>query len=65
MKFIIDRFEGDYAVAELESKEMINVPKKILPEGTCEGSVIAIVIDEAETEKRKSNIKKLMDDLWN
>ncbi len=65
MKLIIDRFEGDYAVVELENKKMINVPKDILPEGACEGSVIAIVIDESETTKRRNNIKKLMGDLWN
>ena len=65
MKFIIDRFEGDYAIVELENKKMINVPKEILPEGVYEGSVITVVIDEVETMKRKNNIKKLMDDLWN
>lgn len=43
---------------------MINVPKEILPEEACEGSVISVTIDEAETIKRRSNIKKLMDDLW-
>lgn len=65
MKFIIDRFEGDYAVVELENKKMANVPKDILPEEAVEGSVISIVIDEDETMKRKEKIKKLIDDLWN
>ncbi len=64
MKFIIDRFEGNYAVVELENKEMINISKKILPEEACEGNVISVVIDQEETMKRKKKIKQLMDDLW-
>lgn len=65
MKLIIDRFEGDYAIVELENKKMISVPKEVLPDGANEGSVISVVIDEDETNRRKNNIKKLMDDLWN
>lgn len=65
MKFIIDRFESDYAVVELENKKIINVPKDILPEGAYEGSVISVIINEDETIRRRNNIKRLMDDLWN
>lgn len=64
MKFIIDRFEGDYAIVELEDKKMINVPKEILPEGACEGSVISIFIDEDETMNRRKKIEKMIDELW-
>lgn len=64
MKFKIDRFEGNYAVIELENKKMINAPKEILPDGVSEGIVLSVVIDEDETMKRKNNIKKLMDNLW-
>jgi len=64
MKFIIDRFEGNYAVVELENKIIINVPRSMLPKESKEGSVISIVVDQEETEKRKNNIKKLTNDLW-
>ena len=63
MKVIIDRFEGDYAVVETEDKIMVNLPKSLIP-GAKEGDVISISIDEEETKKRKDNISKLMDDLW-
>ncbi|MEA4895136.1 MAG: DUF3006 domain-containing protein [Oscillospiraceae bacterium] len=64
MRFIIDRFEGQLAVAELESKNLINIPREILPVGTKEGTVINIEIDYEETKKREDGIKRLMDDLW-
>ncbi len=63
MKFIIDRFEGNYAVVELE-KKMINVPKEIVPKGAVEGSVISVVVDEDETIKMKQKIKNSMNKLW-
>lgn len=64
VRFIIDRFEGQLAVAELESKNLINIPREILPVGTKEGTVINIEIDYEETKKREDGIKRLMDDLW-
>ena len=42
MKVIIDRFEGDYAVIELEDKTICNMPIKLLPEGAIEGSVLEL-----------------------
>lgn len=63
LKVIIDRFEGDYAIVETDDKVMINLPKSLIP-GAREGDVISIIIDEEETQKRKDNIQKIMDDLW-
>ncbi|NLJ58236.1 MAG: DUF3006 domain-containing protein [Tissierellia bacterium] len=63
MKVIIDRFEGDYAIVETEDRIMVNLPKSLVP-GAKEGDVVSIIIDEEETKKRKDNINKLMDDLW-
>lgn len=69
MKVIVDRFEGEYAVCEKEDRTMIDIPVKDIPTGVKEGDVLVIddgpiVIDSSETEKRKENIKKLMDNLW-
>lgn len=64
MKYIIDRFEGEFAVCELEDMSMVNVPKKALPQEAREGDSILVTIDSAETEDRKEDIKKLMDDLF-
>ena len=63
MKIVIDRFEGEYAVCEMPDSTMVNIPKIVL-EGASEGDIININIDKAETDKRKENIEKLMNDVW-
>lgn len=65
MKYIIDRFEGEFAVIEAENKKMYNIQKEILPSDVKEGDVILIVIDRDATNKRKDKIAKMMNDLWN
>jgi hypothetical protein len=60
---IIDRFEGEFAVIEYEGK-LYNLPKVLLPQDSKEGDVIEININKDETQKRKKNIKNLMDKLW-
>jgi hypothetical protein len=68
MKGIIDRFEGKYAVVEVEGGRMIDVDKSQLPIGAKEGMVIqiseSITIDIEETKKRKEEIEELTKDLW-
>jgi hypothetical protein len=64
MKYTIDRFEGEYAVVELEDKTMIDIPKCALPVEANEGDIISVEIDKDETEKRKQYINKLMNDIW-
>lgn len=64
MKVTIDRFEGEYAVVEAENKQMINMPKGLIPSGAQEGDVISIEIDEEETAARRERIGMLMDELW-
>ena len=64
MRYIIDRFEGEFAVCELEDMSMVNIPKKALPSDALEGDSILVTIDSAETEARKKKIGKLMDDLF-
>lgn len=64
MKIIIDRFEGDFAVVELEDRTFINMPKKLIPFGASEGTVLIINIDHEETEKLKAEISRLAKDLF-
>jgi hypothetical protein len=69
MKGIIDRFEGEYAICEIEFGEIIKIDKHRLPEIAAEGDAIIIdgdniTIDREETLKRKEKIKKLMEELW-
>lgn len=63
MKVIIDRFENDIAVVEIDVGKTINVPKELFP-NALEGDVFNIILDKRETEKRKENIKNLIDDLF-
>ena len=67
MKAVIDRFEGEFAVLIVEEDEQrLNVPRKLLPEQSKEGSwlqveiqngeVISAVMDEEETANAQQRI---------
>lgn len=64
MKFIIDRFEGEFAIVELENKEMIDISTKLLPSEVKEGDTINITIDTIETENRRERIQNKFDSLF-
>lgn len=64
MKWIIDRFEGGYALCEIENGGVLNIPVEALPKDVKEGYVISVSIDSDETESRKRSINKLMNDLF-
>ena len=64
MNVIIDRFEGDFAVVELENKKIANMPQQLIPIGAEEGTVLTITINNDETEKRRAGISRLIKDLW-
>ena len=63
MKVIIDRFEGNFAVVELQDKSFCNMPKLLLPDGAKEGNVVTIAIDEEETQKRRQAASDLFNEL--
>lgn len=58
MRFIIDRFEGDFAVIESIKGEMINIPKTIVPREATEGDVLNITVDRDASEEREHRIKE-------
>ncbi len=60
MKVIIDRFEEDYAVVELEEGVFVNMSKSLLPNLAEEGDVIIIEIDEVATERRRNRVEEMM-----
>lgn len=64
MKIIIDRFEGEFAVVELEDKIIVDMPKALVPKGSREGDVLEIIINKSETENRKKRIEKMCEGLW-
>lgn len=63
MKAIIERFEGDIAVIEIDKGNFAHMDRKLLPDAT-EGDVININIEKDETKKRKDRISTLMNDLF-
>lgn len=63
MKVIIDRFEGNYAVVEIDVGKFVNIPKVLLPNAK-EGDVIKIEKDKKETKSRKKNIQKLINEVF-
>jgi hypothetical protein len=64
MKYTIDRFEGDFAVVELENRQFVNIPRSAIPSKAKEGDILSIEVDKKETKAQQKNIKKLMDDVW-
>lgn len=63
MRVILDRYEGDYAVVELESGELVNMPR-MLAMNAEEGDIIELRILEKETDERKAYIQNLADQLF-
>ncbi len=63
--YIIDRFEGDWAVIEMD-RQVFNVPKSLLPSAAKEGDVIEIHIkvNVERTEERQNQAKKLLDNFF-
>ncbi len=68
MKFVIDRFEGDYAVLEKEDGGTIDVLKSLIENGA-EGDVLVFdgesyTKDKEETQTRKKRIEEKMKRLF-
>lgn len=70
LRGIIDRFEEEYAVVEIITKEpyFIDIKKNKLPKDAVQGDVLIvgekITIDEKETQKRKAHIDELFEELF-
>lgn len=74
MKAVIDRFEGDFAILILgDDEQRINVPRKLLPKKSREGSWLQVeiqegeirsaVIDDEETARAKQRISEKLERL--
>lgn len=64
MKYIIDRFEGNFAIVELENGNFIDIPKEAIPKEAKESDIINITIDKEDTAKRKADIRKLENEIF-
>lgn len=68
MRAIIDRFEGDFAILEIEDGHT-KVPRILLPPQAREGDVLVDrdkkwILDIEATQERKDKIEKLAEELW-
>lgn len=69
-KYIVDRFEGDYAVCETDNKSMVNIMRSKLPNVTKEGDYIienedgSFSVDIEATETRRKQMRKKLDSLF-
>lgn len=65
MLVIIDRFEGKFAVCEIEDGSMVDMPRQILPIESKEGDVleVSVKISKLKTKKRKKEINQLFNEL--
>ena len=69
--YIIDRFEGNFAVCQnLQNEKMQNIQKNLLPKNVKESDVIFFednkyFFDEEKTLERKKIIEDKFNSLWN
>ena len=74
--WIVDRFEGEWAVVEREGGATFNLPRDLLPNGTKEGDVLRIALsgrgdqqiwtlqrDSDETERRRKALGQQVEEL--
>lgn len=61
-KFVVDRFEGKFAVLRGDDELEINWPKRDLPKGAQEGSVIVLRAIDAKGDRaaREKTAKELL-----
>lgn len=62
MKAVIDRFEGEFAIIELEDGRYVNLPSELVPDAR-EGDIVVITTESGadRLKKNKSRLRKLFD----
>lgn len=69
MRYIVDRFEGEFAICEDETGAMHDIKKALLPANTAVGDCFeeingAYVLDTQETARRRKAIRSKLESLW-
>ena len=69
MRYVIDRFEGRFAVLEAENGEFTGVERARLPDQAQEGSVVvhelgSLRLDQQATQERRAQMREKLDALW-
>ncbi len=63
MLYVVDRIENGLMFLENETEELFAVPCELIP-GAREGDCVDININMEETEKRRDNVRRLMEELF-
>ncbi|MDR3593481.1 DUF3006 domain-containing protein [Clostridium sp.] len=68
-KYIIDRVEGNYVIAQKENEEMYEIPLEDIKGDFKEGDILVKMnryfeIDEVSTFIRRKQIDDVMRDMW-
>lgn len=69
MRLSLDRFEGDCAICEDDTQKRHDIQKNKLPRDVKPGDILRLssegklIVDNAETARRKARIKALQDRL--
>lgn len=61
MRVVIDRFEGEFAVVELDEGSFADMPRSLLPNAK-EGDTVTIEVHH--DDERRQRIKSLADELF-
>ena len=64
MRLIIDRFEKESAIVELEDGSFSEMPRICLPDDAAQGSIVEIKTLCEETRKRRSEMRTKMTGLF-
>lgn len=76
-RFVVDRFEGDLVVVEVDGEHVLDLPRWILPEGAREGDVLVATrraaagdtvawelrVDAEATARARADARRLVDRL--
>jgi len=64
--YIIDRFEGDWAIVENKKRKTFNLPLSLIPPEAKEGDVITISvnINTGSTKKLRAKVENMADSIF-
>ncbi|MCO1603288.1 DUF3006 domain-containing protein [Desulfosporosinus nitroreducens] len=64
--YVIDRFEGDWAIIETDNRVTFNLPRSVLTADLKEGDIINILVslDSEATKQRSKNAKSLLENFF-
>ena len=63
MKVVIDRFEGFYAVCEIEKGRFANIPIALVPDAK-EGDIVSIEVLRSEAAEKKEKLRSRLTGLF-